>query len=279
MPKSKKNLYIIASAAFVLIIAAIYFLFIFQKSPQSRGIDRSAFETKPISDIEIANRPYVTLTPTATGAEIIISMENMTDFDNIEYELTYLADNPQIPGEKIKRGATGVDIDTKSAKYKKSILLGTASRGVSNPDKGIEDGRLILHLFKGSTEYQSETPWYLLEAGLSTKEVATPSGELAVTLPSLTKDYFILLAETVGVPPNGEFNIKNVQLPVYGIFSIIPKFTPQAELSIKTTTNDAQIHAFNLQEEKWSEVETVSNGSMLSAKIDNFATFVIVSQQ
>src|SRR3990167_2210742 len=146
MDKSKKTIYIIAAIAFVLIIAAIYLLFIRQRSADKIKTQESTDIVKSISEIDNTKRPYVTLTPTSDGAEIIISIEKMADFDKIEYELTYQADNPQSAGEKIERGATGSDINPKDEKYKKSILLGTGSKGVRSPDRNIEGGKLTLHL-------------------------------------------------------------------------------------------------------------------------------------
>src|SRR5437870_8511561 len=103
----KHNKYFLAAGALVVILVAIYFLFIFQRGPKKPKSDEFAGEVKELSEIELIKRPYVTLTPTSDGAEIIISIENMGNFDKIEYEVTYLADNPQITGEKIQRGSTG----------------------------------------------------------------------------------------------------------------------------------------------------------------------------
>ncbi len=279
MPKSKRNLYILAAAAFVFIFAAIYFLFVFQKSPKLSKVDRSAFEVKSIIDIEVTKRPFVTLTPTAPGAEIIISIENMSEFDNIEYELTYLADNPQIPGEKIQRGSTGIDVDTKSPKYKKSMLLGTASRGVSNPDRGIEEGKLTLHMFKGNTEYQSETPWYLFEIGLTTTEISTPDGNLSIKTPKLTKDYFAIVSDTVGLPPEGDIDKGKAELPIYGVFSTTPKFTQKADLTLRVKGQNSKLYIYNNQNNTWGNIDSTQAGENIKAKIEIFSTYVVVSQK
>src|SRR3990167_1307017 len=129
MDPAKRNIYLIAAVAFIAIVVAVYFLFIFQKGPKTVKPQEVSGEVKELSEIDLNKRPFVTLTPTSDGAEILISIENMSSFDRIEYELTYLADNPQIAGEKIQRGSTGTDVNTKEQKYKKSILLGTASKG------------------------------------------------------------------------------------------------------------------------------------------------------
>lgn len=279
MPKSKKNLYILAACSLLLIVTAIYFLFVFQKAPKSMKVDRSNFEVKSVTDVEVAKRPFITMTPTATGAEIIISIENMAEFDNIEYELTYMADNPQIPNEKIQRGSTGTDVNTKEPKYKKSMLLGTASRGVSNPDTGISDGKLTLHLFKGNVEYQSETPWYLLQAGLETTNITNPDGTINIELPKLTKDYYLILSETVGVPPSTEYDLTKVELPVYGAFSTMPKFPKPAELSLNVKSENPALFLYDNQIGEAGNHDSTTADGTLTSEIEFLSTFVVVSQQ
>ncbi len=279
MPKSKRNLYILAGAALLFMVATTYFLFVFQKGPKSLKVDRTAQEIKPITDVELAKRPFITLTPTSTGSEIIISIENMAEFENIEYELTYMADNPQIPNEKIQRGSTGTDVDTKAEKYKKSMLLGTASRGAASPDKGIEDGKLTLHMFKGDIEYQSETPWYMSQVGLTSTEIKTPEGELLIKTPKLTKDYFVIVTDTLGIPPKYEFEISKAQTPTYGVFSTAPKFTQKADLSLKTTGSNSKLYIYNHQDGVWGNIDTTQDTSSIKAKIEFFSTYVVVSQE
>lgn len=282
MEQSKRNRYIVAGISFVVILAAIYLLFIFQKGPKVPKGDNDASEVKALTELEITKRPYATLTPTSDGAEIIISIENMGEFDKIEYELTYLADNPQVAGDKIQRGATGTDVNTKEAKYKKSVLLGTASRGVRSPDKGIEDGKLLMHMFKGDVQYDSETDWSLIEVGAKAKEITDKSGDLTFNSPAFTKDYWVILADTVGVPPGGEFDVKKTVLPVYGIFSIAPQFTKDAKFSIKVNSEstDFDLFGYNSTDSKWIKLTSKydSRTKTISSTAKAFATFVVVSK-
>lgn len=278
--KAKKNTYIIAAVALVALVVGVYFLFIFKKSasqikPKS---NESSLEVKQLSDIELSKRPYVTLTPTSDGAEIILSIENMGAFDKIEYELIYQADNPTAPGTKIPRGATGSDVNTKDQKYKKSILLGTASRGVRSPDRGIVEGKLNLHSFKGEQEYLSETPWSIDLIGAKAATLTDPSGNMSINVPGLGKDYWVVLAETVGVPTGGKFDIKKVQLPVYGVFSIAGQFVSAGTLQIKAP-NGAELYSYSHQDNNWQKVDATVNGSNLEAKVSSFATFVVVSSK
>lgn len=281
MPSSKRNLYIIAATSLVLILAAVYFLFVFQKSPKTVKETINASQIKQITELEITKRPFVTLTPTSPGSEIIISIENMSEFDNIEYELTYLSDNPQLPGEKLQRGSTGTDVNTKEPKYKKSMLLGTASKGVSSPDKNISDGKLTMHMYKGDVEYQSETEWDMFQVGAKAAEIKDPVGRFSLSIPVLGKDYFIIIADTLGVPKSADVDPNKVLLPVYGVFSVAPNFSKKAQLAINLddTPSTVDLFAYDHNEDKITKLNNKLNGSALSAQIDSLATFVVVSSK
>lgn len=279
MDKSKKNTYIIAAISLFIIAAAVYFLFIFQKSPKEINVTEGSGFVEDIKSIEISKRPFITLTPTADGAEIIISIENMGHFNKIDFELTYLADNPQIAGEKIQRGSTGSVVNTADAKFKKSLLLGTASKGVRSPDTGISEGKLTLHLFKDDTEYNSETNWDRYEVGLASRQISDQSGKFLLNVPKLGKNYWVIIADTVGVPPNAKFEGNEAVLPVYGTFSIAPGFSTSANLSIKLegSENNLQLYNYNVQDSTWQSLESNFQDNSLTAKVDSFATFVVVS--
>lgn len=281
---AKRKKYLIAAGSLILIFVAIFFLFVYQAGPQKIKSQETANEVRQLSEIVLNMRPFVTLTPTSDGAEIIISIENMKNFDKIEYELTYQADNPQIAGEKIERGSTGTDVNTKDEKYKKSILLGTASRGVRNPDKGVTEGKLTLHLIKGNVEYLSETNWDFFQAGAKSGQISDRSSKFNITIPSLGKDYWIILADTVGLPAqNTDFKKENVVLPVFGSFSVAPKFTISAQVSIKVDgkVTDSQLYSYNQQDSNWQKLEANfdSSANTIAAKIDSFATFAAISSK
>lgn len=282
--QSKKTTYIAAAIGFIAIAAVIYFLFIFQGREKSLAKQEGEGEQKQVTEIAIADRPFVTLTPTSDGAEIIISIENMGKFERIEYELTYLADNPQSLGTKITRGATGTDVNTSDAKYKKSVLLGTASRGVRSPDTGITDGKLVMHMFVGEEEFLSESDWTFEKIGSMASTTKSASANFEVEVPSLGKDYWLIIADTVGVPPNPQnFTVEEVILPIYGTFSIAPAFRGTGTVSIKVENQTATptLFAYNHNEATYSQIESTFNSgtSTLVADISNFATFVVVSSE
>lgn len=278
MDKSKKTTYIIAAVSLIIIIVAIYFLFVFQKGTKEIESDEGSSFVENVEKIDIDKRPYVTLTPVINSPEIKVTIENMSYFDKIEYELTYLADNPQVAGEKIQRGSVEVDVNTAQPKYSKQLLLGTASRGARSPDTGITDGKLALHLFKGDTEYLSETHWDRFEIGTSGTEIIDHSGNFSIDVPRVGKDQFVIIAETVGVPPNPPFDVKKATLPVYGAFAAPLNFTTSATLTIKVNTNSPKLYSYSHNDSKWTEIKSDFKDRSVNTKVDSFATFVVVSE-
>ena len=281
--KINKNRYITALIGFIAIVLAIYFLFIFEKGAKEIKKDEPQGEVKQLAQVELKNRPYVTLTPTTDGAEIIVSIENMSFFDDIEYEMTYLADNPQSPSEKIQRGATGTGVNTKDEKYKTSVLLGTASKGVRSPDRGVSDGKLTMHMFKGDVEYQSEHEWVLVEIGKTATTLKDSQGNFELEVPpTLGKTYWAILADTIGIPPSADFDSTTVATPVYGTFSVAPKFSKPTSLTIKLS-KDVQtpiLHIYNSVDSKWAtkDVNYNSTDKTITTTVDNFATFIPASK-
>lgn len=282
MDKVNKNTYMVAGAALVIILAAIYFLFIFNKKPKEIQSQNVQSEVKKVDDVDIAKRPYVTLTPTTDGAEIIVSIENMGEFDKMEYELTYQADNPQIPGEKIERGSTGTDINTKDQKYKKSLLLGTASKGVRSPDKNVSDGKLTLHMFKGEIEYQSESAWTMIKAGAIAGPVSDASGKFKVNIPKLGKDYWMIVSDTVGIPPNyKDFKPADVVLPINGLFAIVPPFAKPVDFTITTdqSLKTPTVYFYDHTQSTWQKLESTYDDATKTVKSATSAvgSYLIVS--
>ena len=135
-----KTKYIAAGIAFIFIILAIYFLFIRQQSEGKIKTQENANIVKNVSDVDVGKRPYITLVPTSDGAEIIISIEKMSDFEKIEYDLPYLEVTPKVPVKKLK-GAQQVRILTRKMKNTKSRFFSEqAQKGLEVP---IETSRAV----------------------------------------------------------------------------------------------------------------------------------------
>jgi len=93
--------------------------------------------------------------------------------------------------------------------------------------------------------------------------------------------YFVIIADTVGVPTNGQFDITNVVLPLYGTFSVAPAFSKSASLGIKLTQDaqNPQLYSYNHADSQWTKLDSTydSTSKTISTTTDSFATYVVVS--
>ena len=91
-----------------------------------------------------------------------------------------------------------------------------------------------MHFFKGDIEYLSETNWDMFEVGPKAETLKSANDNLDISLPTLGKTYWFIIANTIGFPPNNEsLDPQKIILPVYGIFSIAPPFDKNAAVKLK----------------------------------------------
>lgn len=104
--------------------------------------------TPRLVEIEVQNRPNITLTPRSDGHELFLKIESISDiFSKIEYEITYVASDNDL---EIEKGASGIIDSTElsSGKVDRKILLGTESctNGCKYKyDAGVTGGNLVLN--------------------------------------------------------------------------------------------------------------------------------------
>ena len=116
-------------------------------------------------EMEVQNRPEISLTPRADGHELILKINKISDIiSKIEYEITYLATDTNL---EIEKGASGI-IDSSElslSKVERKILLGTESctNGCKYKyDSGVSGGKLILIFsLKNGQISMFETPFIL----------------------------------------------------------------------------------------------------------------------
>lgn len=129
-------------------------------------------------EMEIQNRPEISLTPRVDGHELTLKLNKISDtISKIEYEITYLATDANL---EIEKGASGIleNSELASGKAERKILLGTESctNGCKYKyDTGVSGGKLslIFSLKNGSISI-FETPFILK----STADLKKSGGQL-----------------------------------------------------------------------------------------------------
>jgi len=138
-----------------------------------------------------------------------------------------------------------------------------------------------MHLIKGDIEYLSESKWDLFEAGATLRSVTDRDNTSQIENLSLGKNYWIIIADTVGLPPNSPYDLAGVVLPVRGVFSIAPEFPKPAKLTInvKDGLKDPKLYSFREGEKRQElKIDYDSENKTITVQIGFFAAFVVTSQ-
>ena len=89
------------------------------------------------------------------GHSVNVTIGKISDISAVEYVLSYNADNPTDPTQKIPRGAIGhFDIKPSDSSIHQEIVLGTCS-DVCHYDKNVTDIKLVLNTTKNGKSYQT----------------------------------------------------------------------------------------------------------------------------
>jgi len=146
-------------------------------------------------EIDMADRPYISLIPRADGHEIKLVVEKIPDFINeIEYELVYTAIDDELDIQ-IEKGLNGTP-EISNGKIERDLLLGTESctNGCKYKyDAGVNGGYLILNFITSDNQkaiYQSD---FVLSQTADIKKNGLKLNDLEIVATPKQTEYFILL--------------------------------------------------------------------------------------
>ncbi|MBU4264616.1 hypothetical protein KKC08_05420 [Patescibacteria group bacterium] len=190
---NNKIKYILISLVLVSLFLLLFFSFRRKKETTN---DITPTPTPRMTEIELENRPYISLIPRTDGHELKLKIEKIPEnIGEIEYELIYSATDNDLEIEK----GLGDTIQVDSDSLERDLLLGTASCTNSckyKYDEGITGGTLsILFITKNSQVATYQTAFLLTD----TTAIKQNSGlslepeNFNITATANTNEYFILL--------------------------------------------------------------------------------------
>jgi len=158
----KKKILVIIGFLLVLSLS-FFFILRSRKKPIKEVKKREKPTVFSLEELNIEDRPNITLTARPDGKELILTVENIKNFRVVEYELTYLS-------EDIQRGVIGsVNVEDKDS-FTRKLLLGTCSRGVCRYDKNVSGGTLTV-TFRGEKTYRFIKDFALEKQGRKTRVI------------------------------------------------------------------------------------------------------------
>ncbi len=157
--------------------------------------------TPKMVEIELDQKPYISLTPRADGHEIKLKIVNIPDnITQIEYELIYLAVDGNL---ELEKGA-GDTVKVEGSSLEKDILLGTASctNGCKYKyDEGITGGTLSLIFINHSGQMTAhETPFTLASSSDINSQDSFSLEDFNITTKSVAAGQFFILLKNFGLP-------------------------------------------------------------------------------
>ena len=243
-----------------ILLSLIFLVLVFKfvgVGANSESSDVASDESTDLRDLDAKDRPYIGLVPRADGHALILTITNHQNFSSLDFEILYQAGN-------LQQGSIG-QIDLTKSAYKTEITLGACSKGVCRYDDDVKTGSLKLNGVKNKKQFTATIPFVLEKITPEASNIIGPAGTLDIEIPSgsVTNDYYVLLAETLGVP----IPVGNLKGQTVAIFSIAPKLNRPAVIKLKDQDiTGLKVNHFDFSQNTWSALETnVENGNQFNS--------------
>lgn len=139
-----QNKLALAGIVAVIVVVGIAGFLFFQNSQRSAQIVETE-ETVEEQAIEMSPEDIgLTLAANADNTEVIMTIEDTSQFDSFEYEMNYDA---EVDGEMVPRGAIGSgEVEPGESSITREITIGTCSSGKCKYDTGVTKIGFIIRL-------------------------------------------------------------------------------------------------------------------------------------
>lgn len=249
----KKSLPLIIGIV-ILVLATGIFLISKKPTTQSQGVPDDVPLDLPINILALAERPFITLSPDATGRSLDIAVSGAPKEGSMEYEMIYNASGKQ-------EGALGsIFLGSEKQPITKSILLGSKSGGGKvTYHEGVTGGSLTVTY--GKTRLKES--WNYLHFDPTNPIIGSTDARFSVIFPknALKKDTVIVTMKTFGYPA---LEGKVISGP-YGYFPQTPVKVP-VSISLKLPSGEhLNPTIFEWNGSAWKKLMTKLAGDTVSA--------------
>jgi len=218
--------------------------------------------------LPLAERPYVSLTPTRDAHNFSLEIENIKGASSVDFELLYFSN-------ELSRGVIGsIDVEG-SPVLTKEILLGSCSKNVCRYDENITSGALTLRFRGPSGVAKYVVPFNLYEGTGQTQEATLEEGNFSFE-GKLKKGGFYLVSGTVGLPGRVE---GEVLAGPYGVFTEEDEGV-SGTVQIGADVDLATFKVLAWDGKAWGELSSglETDGRIVEVEADTLTTYIIVSQ-
>lgn len=271
MTKSKLPLLLLLIGIITILVIGGWFL-LSKKGSSQEVIEESKQIIEPVNQIPIKKRPFTFITPRSDGREVTITINQLDNYSEVEYELEYQAGT-------LLQGAFGkIDFTKEESPVERNVLLGSCSAGgACSYHEDVNGGTLSLRYLNGEvTKLKGE--WNFQQMREQKGRLSSRDAKFTFNVGErgLAANTFVIVSQTMGLPGEVEGEI------VGGPYVVsLPKGVTlrgkQIDLSMRTTSDDTDIRLLGWSQDGWIEYEGEINDKTLTATVDQATTFVAIS--
>lgn len=242
---------------------------------KKKTVEKTQAPVRPVENINqlaVTERPFVTLTPRADGHELTLTVDEVKNAANVDYEIEYY-DSQRTYIE----GAVGhIDFSQEVPPVSKKILLGTCSKNVCRyRDEGVSGGSLTLRFVGGDNPYTLKSDFNLQvmadRQGIFITNDAKATLDVGKT--GLASSTFVTVASTMGLPGVVEGQI------LAGPYAFLAATSPnlaKATISIKSKEDLTTAKLLFWTGKAWKELVSTLAEGQISAPATSLGTFIVV---
>lgn len=264
-----KHLKYIIPIAIVLSLVGFFLSHKLKKPKEEETIETRKVEQ--INKLPVKQRPYITLTPRADGKEVTLTIDNLTNASQAEYELEYQA------GSMIQGVFGSIDFQKEELPVSKNLLFGSCSKGKCRYDENVTGGSLTLRFEGGDEPYVLKTDFNLQlmsqhEGVFASKDI---KAKLDVGKSGLPASTYVIIANTLGLPVDLDGEI--IAGPYAFLAAQTQKFNGTLTIQSKEDLTSAKLFYYNGSD--WTEITLEIDNNKITAPVTNLGTYIVVSQE
>lgn len=221
--------------------------------------------TEQYDNITIDKRPYIAVSPDASGRNVTITFYNMKErATSVDYELEYQA------GELLQAAFGTIEID--NLPINKEILLGSRSAGgATTYHEDVKGGTLVTR-FKGGEQYAFKSDWNFINNSKRLTTLRSKDEKFELKGPDIAKLRLVIITNSPGYPE------KLPGAPVSALYAVSAPTALSGEatatITLSEETPDAKIAVWDGK--TWETVATEVDSTTATAEVSLGQLFVAV---
>jgi hypothetical protein len=261
----KKKLPIIILIILLLGGGAFFFITRDKKTEEESTVTKKKI-SQPVNVIDVADRPYMILTPSADGHYITIGVEELKmEADELNYEMEYQT------GSMLQGFQGLISLNTLPTSEKK--LFGSQSAGGAiTYHEDIKGGNLLAE-YDGKEDYAVKSAWRYFTNSEDETSFSSQDTKFTITNASLANYSYVVIYNSPGYP--GELKSELLSDPyVVRAEKSLKSISSNFEVMIKSSDENAIIMGYDGEE--WQKMETEIADGMATASGPFMDAYILV---